>query len=386
MSREHIESLGETILLVDDNFINIELLKNILQKDGYEIAFAPTGEQALKMVPKLKPNLILLDIMMPGIDGLETCQKLKESGKNQDIPIIFISAKSRPEDIVKGFEAGGVDYITKPFNINEVLARVRTHLQIQSLMTQKEKSEQKATAFAQELNRSNKDLKDFAHIASHDLQAPLIKIIAFGDLLKNQTSSMSVTAVEYVDRMQKASKGMKILIDDLLDYSKVASDPRPYKLTDLRQLTEKVLEVLELQIKKSNATIKIGALPTLELDPTQFFTVLQNLISNAIKYHRKGEAPVISLISSFDDKEKSWNINVSDNGIGIEEKYFERIFQLFQRLHGKSAFEGTGIGLAICQKIVTRHGGEIIVKSKLNEGSSFTIKLPEKMQPINLLS
>ncbi|MBT3365668.1 MAG: response regulator [Nitrospina sp.] len=374
------DTLGEIILLVDDNFTNIELLKTLLQKDGYEIAYAPNGEDALKVVPKLKPNLILLDIMMPGIDGFETCKKLKDNEQFRDIPVIFISAKSTPKDIVRGFEVGGVDYITKPFNLKEVLARVRTQLQLQSLMIQKEKSEEKAKAFAQELERSNRALEEFAHLASHDLQAPLRKIITFGDRLKEQSPNLDDKGKDYLDRMQKASVRMKNFIDDLLDFSSVTSIPKPYKLVDLGKIAHRVCEDLDLQIKTNNTTIKIEKLPSLELDSAQFSTVFQNLISNAIKYHRKGVAPVISLTSSYDAEEKSWNIKVSDNGIGVEEKYFERIFKLFQRLHGKSSYEGTGIGLAICQKIVNNHGGEITLESKIDEGSSFIIHLPDKLQ------
>jgi len=148
----------------------------------------------------------------------------------------------------------------------------------------------------------------------------------------------------------------------------------------LGKIAHRVCEDLDLQIKTNNTTIKIEKLPSLELDSAQFSTVFQNLISNAIKYHRKGVAPVISLTSSYDAEEKSWNIKVSDNGIGVEEKYFERIFKLFQRLHGKSSYEGTGIGLAICQKIVNNHGGEITLESKIDEGSSFIIHLPDKLQ------
>lgn len=380
------DTFKEVILLVDDNFANIDLLRRILQKEGYEIAYAPNGEDALKLVPKLKPHLILLDIMMPGIDGLETCQKLKENKQTQKIPVIFISAKTRPQDIVKGFDVGGADYITKPFYINEVLARVQTQLQLQSLILQKEKSEEKAKAFAQELERSNKALEEFAYLASHDLQAPLRKIIAFGDRLKEQSSNIDEKGKDYLDRMQNAAMRMKIFIDDLLEYSCATSTPKPYKLVDLSKLAQQVCEDLGLQIKNSNTTIEIEKLPTLKIDPNQFSTVLQNLISNAIKYHREDVPPIINLTSSYDNEEKAWNIKIADNGIGIEEKYFERIFKLFQRLHGKSSYEGTGIGLAICKKVVNNYGGEIAVESQINKGSSFIIKLPDIKQSENTFS
>jgi len=377
MSRDNLNKLKEIILLVDDNYTNIELLKNILEKDDYEIAFAPNGEQALDLATKLNPNLILLDIMMPGIDGFEICQRLKENEMTRGIPVIFISAKSKHEDIVKGFEIGGTDYITKPFNISEVLARVRTHLQIQNLMAQKEKSEEKAKAYAQELKRSNQDFEDFAHLASHDLQEPLRKILSFGNRLIQQSSGLSEKNKDYVERMQRASVRMMNFIDGLLEYSKITTIPRPYKITDLGKVIQHVLEDLDLQIKNNNATIQVGTLPTIELDPIQISMLLQNLVSNAIKYHRQDVAPIVNLTSSYDKKEQIWTIEVSDNGIGIEEKNFARIFKQFQRLHGRSAYEGNGLGLAICKKIVDRHGGTLKVNSVLGKGSTFIISLPK---------
>jgi len=244
-------------------------------------------------------------------------------------------------------------------------------------ITQQKDSEKRLEFFAAELKRSNKDLEDFAHLASHDLQEPLRKIVTFGDRLKEQLSGLNENAKNYLDRMQRAAERMKNYIDDLLEYSKVTTAPKPYKLTDLGKLTEQVLEDLDFQIKNNNANIQVGTLPTLELDPIQISKVLQNLISNAIKYHRQDVDPIVSLTSSYDEEEKAWNIEVSDNGIGIEEKYFQRIFKPFERLHGRSTYEGTGIGLAICHKVVHRHKGNISVRSTLQKGTTFIITLPE---------
>jgi len=229
-----------------------------------------------------------------------------------------------------------------------------------------------------DLERSNKELENFAHLASHDLQEPLRKIMTFGDRLKEQLPGLNENANDSLERMQKAAVRMKNYIDDLLEYSKVTAIPKPYQLTGLGKLTEQVLEDLDLQIKNSNATIRVGTLPTLELNSIQFSKVLQNLISNAIKYHRQDVDPIVSLTSSYCKKERVWNIEISDNGIGIEEKYFERIFKPFERVHGRSTYEGTGIGLAICQKVAHQHNGRITVKSTLGEGSMFIVTLPEK--------
>ena len=244
-------------------------------------------------------------------------------------------------------------------------------------ITRQKDSEKKLEFYALELQRSNKDLEDFAHLASHDLQEPLRKIVTFGNRLKDQSSKMGEKARDYLERMQNAAERMKNYIDDLLEYSRVTSIPRPYKLADLGKLTKQVLEDLDLQIKNNNATIQVDTLPTLELDSIQISKVLQNLISNAIKYHRPDVPPVVNLTSSYDEREKTWNIEVSDNGIGINEKYFERIFKPFERLHGRGTYAGTGIGLAICHKVVQRHKGKVSVRSTLQKGTTFIITLPE---------
>ena len=377
MSRDNFDKLREIILLVDDNYTNIELLKNILEKDGYEIAFASNGEQALKLATKLNPNLILLDIMMPGIDGFEVCQRLKENKMTRGIPVIFISAKSKHEDIVKGFEIGGTDYITKPFNISEVLARVRTHLQIQNLMAQKEKSKEKAKAYAQELKRSNQDLEDFAQLASHDLQEPLRKVMTFGDRLQNRLANSDEESIDDINRMQSATIRMQQLIDDLLSYAKVTTKTQPFKGIDFDQAVKEALFNLEDSISESKGIVNFEALPIIEADPVQIRQLFQNLIGNALKYCEKGVAPVVN-ISSQPASDNKIAILVEDNGIGFEEKYADRIFRLFQRLHGRSEYSGTGMGLAICKKIVERHGGTITAESVLGKGSTFIITLPAK--------
>jgi two-component system, sensor histidine kinase and response regulator len=276
MTKDNLDSLGDIILLVDDNLENIELLKRILEKDDYEIVFASNGEQALEITSKLTPKLILLDIMMPGIDGLETCQKLRENKTTREIPVIFISAKNRPEDIVKGFEVGGLDYITKPFNTNEVLRRVKTHLQTQNLIAQKEESEEKAKAYAQELEIRNQELKDFINIASHDLREPLRKISIFGSRLEEKTDQLGEKEKSYLDKIKNSASRMENFLDDILELSLVTAQENPFRKVDLKTIVKQVTDDLEALILETNGVVDCGELPTIEGDKFQIHQLFQN--------------------------------------------------------------------------------------------------------------
>lgn len=233
--------------------------------------------------------------------------------------------------------------------------------------------------YAEELERSNNDLKDFAHIASHDLQEPLRKISIFSDRLKSAESDLSEQQMNDLEKMGSAAQRMQALIDDLLQLSQVTAKGQPFQKVDLKETACEVIEDLEAQIFETRGEVKMGCLPTIDADPFQMRQLLQNLIGNALKYHRPDKPPAVYLDSQSNNNGE-WKISVQDNGIGLEEKFSERIFVPLERLHGRSSYEGTGIGLAICKKIVSRHGGKISVKSQLGKGSVFTVTLP-KRQP-----
>lgn len=230
---------------------------------------------------------------------------------------------------------------------------------------------------AEELERSNNDLKDFAHIASHDLQEPLRKISIFSGRLMSAKSHLSEQHLNDLSRMGKAAQRMQALIEDLLQLSQVTSKGHPFQKVNLTEIASEVIEDLEVRIIETQGNVKQGFLPTVDADPFQMRQLLQNLIGNALKYHKTGLPPAVNL-SSQPDENGDWEISVRDNGIGLDEKFSERIFIPLERLHGRSAYEGTGIGLAICKKIVSRHGGRITVKSQLGEGSKFTVTLPKR--------
>ena len=231
----------------------------------------------------------------------------------------------------------------------------------------------------EELERSNQALNDFTAIASHDLGEPLRKITTFGDFLKKSASNLSEKEADYLDRMQNAAGRMQQLLADLLSYSKVQLQVRPFEATNLEGEIEDVLSDLEVRIAETEAKVEILKLPTIDADRSQMSQLFLNLIGNALKFNREGVPPVITIDSSKTEN-NCWTVTVEDNGIGFKEKYLEKIFKPFERLNGRSAYEGSGMGMAICQKIVERHHGTITAKSTPGEGSTFIITLPEKQK------
>jgi signal transduction histidine kinase len=230
------------------------------------------------------------------------------------------------------------------------------------------------------LKQSNQDLQNFASIASHDLKEPLRKIVAFSELLVERETNLSEQSRSYLERMQKSSLRMANFIDNLLKYSKVSIHKESVAPLELKEVLAYVTNDLEAQIAATHAQIKIAEMPRLNMSFHHAQQLLQNLISNALKFHKKDVPPIIHITSCFKYNEKVWEIRVEDNGIGFEEKYANRIFQMFERLQGRSAYEGTGIGLAICEKIVKLYAGTITTESKLGEGATFIIKLPEALK------
>ena len=238
---------------------------------------------------------------------------------------------------------------------------------------------------AQDLARSNAELEHFAFVASHDLQEPLRKIQAFGDRLRvKQAEALSDQGLDYLNRMLNATERMRALIENLLMYARVTTNAQPFVAVDLEEVLRDVTSDLQLRIQGTGARIETGELPTIDADAAQMRQLLQNLIGNAMKFRREEVAPVIKIrcerVRREDtgtlDNQEHCRISVEDNGIGFEEEYCQRIFQIFQRLHGRSEYEGTGIGLAISRRIVERHSGRITAQSVRGQGSTFTVTLP----------
>ena len=230
-----------------------------------------------------------------------------------------------------------------------------------------------------ELHLSNKELIDFASTASHDLQEPLRKIAMFGDRLEERVPKEDAKSRDYLERMRKSARRMQTFIQDLLKLSSVAIGARPFQTVNLNTLVQEVVDDLEARITQSGARLNIKPLPTLKADATQMRQLFQNLIGNALKYHREGVSPEVA-VTARPLRDEVWEIMVSDNGIGIEAHQISLIFQPFERANSGTLFEGNGMGLAICKKILDRHGGTIRVVSQPNEGTTFIITLPEQHQ------
>ncbi|MBA3962609.1 MAG: hypothetical protein H0X40_12010 [Chthoniobacterales bacterium] len=235
------------------------------------------------------------------------------------------------------------------------------------------------------LQSSNRELEQFASVASHDLQEPLRKIQAFGDRLQTRCSQeLGEQGRDYLARMQSSATRMRSLIDALLSFSRVTTKAQPFAQVDLFATAQEVASDLEERVQRMDGRIEIGDLPTLEADPSQMRQLLQNLIGNGLKFARPNEPPMVRVESRLLPQENGeiprCEISVRDNGIGFEEIYLDRIFELFQRLHGRQEYEGTGMGLAICRKIVERHGGDITAKSAPEMGATFLVTLPLRQQ------
>lgn len=253
-------------------------------------------------------------------------------------------------------------------------------------ITERKRSEAELRTFVEQLERSNRELEDFARVASHDLQEPLRKIQAFGDRLQARCSeALSDQGRDYLERMQQAAHRMQTLINDLLTFSRVTTKAQPFVTVNLTTVAQAVLVDLEVRIEQTGGYVKLDELPMIEADPLQMRQLLQNLIVNALKFHRNGEPPVVKLRSQSHPELNPGNypgsnlfcsIIVEDNGIGFDQKYLDRIFTVFQRLHGRTEYSGSGVGLAICRKIAERHNGSITANSTPGQGATFIVTLP----------
>jgi signal transduction histidine kinase len=385
------------LLVVDDDVLARQTMDVFLTREGYKVRCAPNGEIALKLAGEDSPELILLDIRMPDMDGFEVCRRLKENPQTGNIPVIFISGLEEVADKVKGFEAGGVDYITKSFQREEALARVETHLALRRLQKQietqnvqlqqeiaKSKSAEEALAdrtiqlerINRELVALNAELDDFTNMASHDMQEPLRTLMAFSDLLrKDLGDSLSGQAAKDLTFITDAANRMQALIQDLLALSRAGRAPQKKEKVSLRECADLALEALAMRVKETGAQIMRDKLPDVWGDSTLLTQLYQNLIGNALKFSGD-QRPIIHL--TFEEREGTQVFGVKDNGIGIEPNYAREVFKPFRRLHGRAEYEGSGVGLAICRKIVGRHGGKIWVESEPGKGAHFRFTFPHR--------
>jgi light-regulated signal transduction histidine kinase (bacteriophytochrome) len=356
------------ILIVDDTPDNLRVLSAMLTNRGYEVRKALNGQRAIASVKSEPPDLILLDIKMPEMDGYEVCKQLKASPQTSEVPIIFISALDDALDKVKAFAAGGVDYVTKPFQEAEVMARIEHQIRIQRLQNQLIQQNE-------ELLRSNRELEQFAYVVSHDLQQPLQSVTGFVKLLQiKYDSTLDEVAQDYLNRIHDTGSRMQRLIQDLLAYAQIGKQGDDLEDIDCNHILSQVLDNLREAIANKQAIITHDQLPQVKGDETQLIQLFQNLVSNGLKFIPVDTIPTIHI--SVTPQKHYWQIGVRDNGIGIQSEHLEKIFEIFQRIHSTQKYPGTGIGLATCKKIVERHYGQIWVESEFGVGTTFFFTLP----------
>lgn len=374
------------ILLIDDRKENLLSLEVVLADEEYTFVKANSGREALKILLKEQDfALILMDVQMPMLDGFETAELIRQSEKLKHIPIIFLTANNNaPENIFKGYQAGAVDYMLKPF-IPEILkAKVAVfadlHKKTHELMIQSEDLRilnNDLRQRSEELIRINEELEKFAYVASHDMQEPLRTITSYIQLLQiKYKDKLDEEGNEFMGFVVDASLRMRNIIVDLLEYSRVNRNEKVFEPVNCNKVLEEVLENLDDSIENSKAIIHSDLLPTVHANHMQMVQLFQNLLSNAIKFRR--ETPEIKI--SVKKEEDHYLFSVKDNGIGIEQKYSNKIFQIFQRLHTMREYPGTGIGLAICMKIAQRHEGKIWMESEKDKGSTFYFTIKDQLQ------
>ncbi|RZJ67477.1 MAG: hybrid sensor histidine kinase/response regulator [Flavobacterium sp.] len=406
------------ILIVDDKKENILPLRKILEMHDLRVDSAESGEEALLKILKTDYSLIIMDVQMPGMDGFEVVETLSGSKRTKEIPVIFLSAISKEKKyITKGYESGAVDYITKPVDPDLLILKVKTFLKLyeqkqelrnlsdllareveirksaqMELTIANESLEEKVAertselvAKNDELEMRNHELQQYAWVVSHDLKEPLRKIETFIKIIRDRYMHDDPKALDYMQRTIGSAGRMTNLINDLLDYSRLSATAMTEDL-DLEDVISEVLADLEYLVEQKEAVIHVGEMPKMNGIQGQLRQLFQNLLGNALKFSKSDVSPVIHVnceriaTKEFNGQPSKdgnfYRITVTDNGIGFEEIYLDKIFVIFQSLHDRQSYDGTGIGLAIAKKIVERHNGLITARSTPNEGASFIIILP----------
>jgi PAS domain S-box-containing protein len=363
------------ILIAEDN-LELAAYVSSLLRGRYRTQVARDGEEALELVHQWMPDLVLSDVMMPKRDGISLCRDFKANAETARIPVILLTAMTHRDALLRGWEAGADEYLFKPFHPRELLTRISSML---AAAQERQRGEVELRRSAEELARSNAELELFASVASHDLQEPLRMISSYVDLLaQHYRGKLDDKANRWIAFAVDGAARMKQLISDLLEFSRVGTRGKPFAPTSSATVFEAAIANLQQAIRETKAVVTHGVLPTILADATQMTQVLQNLIGNAIKY-RGSQRPEIRVEAVKQDGH--WLFSVRDNGIGIDPLFHDRIFVIFQRLHTREEYPGTGIGLALCKKIVERHGGRIWVESQPGQGATFSFTIPDRKVP-----
>lgn len=373
-----IEDIKGEILIVDDNHVNLDVLHRTLQSEGHNISAVSSGKDALRVAPRLQPDLILLDIMMAGMDGFEVCAALKEHKLTKDIPIIFVTAKNDVQDIVNGFQVGCVDYITKPVNQKEVCVRVKNHLIMQNLTLTRGKMIAELESNNKKLIAVNKLKNKFLGMAAHDLRNPLATIRGFSEILLDKQTLANQESREFLSIIHESSQHLLEMVNDLLDYSVIESGnlDLQLKMNSIKGLVENQIKMNQFLAERKNIQIdkSIAQTPETVFDSRRIGQVLDNLLSNAIKFSNNGGSVAVEVGVAGQNIE----VVVKDKGVGISKEEQKKLFQSFPKLSSQptEGEKSTGLGLAIVKKIIDAHDGFMKVESEPGLGSKFIFFLP----------
>jgi len=355
-------------LLIDDSPTSRLLARSFLEGDGWEVSEAGDGQQGTALAREWHPDVIVLDVVLPDANGVELCRQWRADPGLQEIPVLLISGERlEDEDRAAGLRSGALAYLVKPFSDVEFLALVR-------LLDQLGRTHRQLKARNAELEASNRQLRQFAYVVSHDLKEPLRTVagqcrrlaVHSRDVLDDRARRHLETAIEGTQRMQR-------LIDDLLAYSHLTAAPVSRQRVELAEVVQQAADACREAATQARATLRVGRLPAVLGSPALLGQVFQNLVSNALKF-RGPEAPVIEISGTVEGD--CCRVVVADNGIGVAPEHCQRIFELFERLHPAEEFPGSGTGLAVCKRVIQRHGGRIWVESQPGQGSRFYVELP----------
>jgi signal transduction histidine kinase len=359
-------------LLVEDNLLDGELVVCELQRGGFDVtsSVVQTPEEFRRRVQETSPDIVLADYNLGAWRGTEALEIMRSEGL--DIPLILVSGALGDVMAVECIKQGATDYVLKD-SLTRLSQSVRRALLEKKLRKERKGAEDELTRKVEELARSNAELEQFAYVASHDLQEPLRMVAAYTQLLaKRYHGQLDEQADKYIGYAVDGATRMQALIQDLLVFSRAGRQESGLKPTDCNVVVVQALRNLEAAVGESGAVVKYDRLPILMANATQITQLFQNLIANAIKF-RGPARPVVQITA--EKKGGGWLFSVADNGIGILPEYSKVIFAVFQRLHTRTEYPGNGIGLAICKKIVERHGGRISVESQPNHGCTFKFTL-----------
>ena len=367
---------GSRILIVDDSAMARRQIQFFLEKDGFEVFEAKNGEEALWLVNEVDPELILMDVSMDGMDGMEACRRLKDDPMNGTLPIIFLSAKGEREEIVKGFKSGAIDYIVKPFHPAESLTRIRTHLRVKKLAELRERH-------ILELKELNLTKDRVLRIASHDLRNPVAAIAGLAEFLKEGSEKFSEEHREIVDCIEDAGKSVVTLLNELLDLTAMDSGKVELNMEalDLNELGRNLLPLFRGEAERKDIGLSFSPgnpLPMIHADRQQIRRLIDNLVNNGIKFTPAGGSVALKMES---EEDKVW-IHVDDTGPGIPEKESTNLFKEFGKTSNSptGGEKSTGLGLSICTRIVDAHDGTIGFENLPEGGARFSVSLSAMQQ------